>query len=376
MRITITGGGTGGHVYPALAVLDELRRVDPDVQAEWIGTNRKEAEIVPKTGIALKQIEIIAPRRSLSLGALLQNLRLVHNLITGKAFSQARAHLEKFKPDCVLSTGAYIAYPACQAARRLGIPLYLIEPNAVPGLVTRKTASYARAIFCARSETAWALPNRLFSHCKIFGTPVRGYSGSKSREEILLSFGLEPSRSTILVMGGSTGASFINEVVREHILPFVSEQKNLSEKFQLLHQTGARDFEQATGHSAQKGFPVTALPYIEDSTEALFACDVFIGRAGASAVGEAVKFGLPAIFIPYAHHRDAQQHKNAIELAHIGVAYLHEEKDFDPTLFLADLTELAAACGNESLRNRIREMDGNAAGKIASFMLDDLGARP
>ena len=397
--MAITGGGTGGHVYPALAVIDGMRRIlargrdgaaraddardDRDARAGdscaepsrgdelellWIGSRRKEAQILPKYGIDLVYVDIIPFKRSLSPKSIAHNLKLARNLMSGRAVKQAAAHLARFKPDLLLSTGGYVAYPACVAAVKMVIPIYQIEPNAAPGLVTQKLAGRARMTYCATDECALALGR---APTTATGIPVRDYSGLKSKQEILDSFGLQAERVTVLVTGGSLGARFINNIVLEHIPALVESHSELVPSIQILHQTGSGDLAEAQSLAKELPFPYSPVEYIDDMPEALYIADILIGRSGASAVAEITHFGIPAIFVPYAHHKDRQQLRNALPLVDAGVACVHNETEFDIDDFAFDFLELVRACRNLELKARIREFDSNAADAIAKSILED-----
>jgi len=374
VRIAVTGGGTGGHVYPAIAVLEAMNTLLCESSGDalvtlWIGTDRKEAEILPKYDIPLAEIDISPLRRSIRLTALKQNIKLAANLLAGRACKQAAMHLTKFQPDCLIGTGGYVAYPACRVASKLGIPLYLIEPNAIPGLVTRRVAKYAEAVFCATDGSAMALGGE---NTKAIGVPVRSYSGSYSKEELYLKYELEPHRKTIFVTGGSLGAGFINKIVFNQIVEMLNADCDLAKSVQIIHQTGSRDYETALNLRKELQFPYRPFKYLHDSTEALFLADLFIGRAGASSVAEAAHFGLPSIFLPYSHHSDMQQFRNAYPLAEAGAAFIHIEDEFDRNAFGENLLELIRACRNAELIARIKEFDKNAAEVIASQIISGL----
>lgn len=366
MRIAVTGGGTGGHIYPAVAVLDELRKLAPGgISALWIGTaNRKEAEIVPKLDIPLKTVEILPLRREISLAAFKNNAALASSLISGKPYEQAARHLLEFEPDCLISTGGYVAYPACRVASKLDIPLFLIEPNSVPGLTTLKTAKYAAIAFCA-SDAVTARLSR-FTSAETVGVPVRSFGGSKTKAEILANLGLENGRRTIVVTGGSLGAQFVNKASLVHLAEFINSNNALAGAVQVLHQTGARGYDAAMELAAEFSFPYKPVPYIEDTPEVLSVADVLIGRSGASTVAEAAHFGLPAIFFPYAHHKDNQQILNAMPLAEAGVAFIHFEYDFNPADFNDSVRDALTGSANPEFRKRIKEFDRRAAATIAN----------
>ncbi len=373
MRIAITGGGTGGHIYPAVAVLDALKlKLSRNLEVLWIGTsNRMEAQIVPALNIRLATIEIMPLKRGLSFTAFEHNAALAWNLLSGKSFMQAARHLAEFSPDCLLSTGGYVAYPACKVAAKLNIPLFIIEPNSTPGLTTLKTAKLARAAFCASTSVASKL-GRVTEAIET-GVPIRTYSGGLSKEEILEKYGLSRNKKTIFITGGSLGASFVNKTAFSILVEMIDSSAELVKSVQVLHQTGKRDFEVAKKLSADLRFKYIPMEYVANSSEALYISDVLIGRSGASTVAEAAHFGIPAVFFPYMFHKDNQQILNALPMVQAGVAFMHREDEFSPEDFKESVLDALAGSANPEFRNRIREFDRRAAdavaGKIAATIL-------
>jgi UDP-N-acetylglucosamine--N-acetylmuramyl-(pentapeptide) pyrophosphoryl-undecaprenol N-acetylglucosamine transferase len=373
VRILVTGGGTGGHVYPALAVLEHVQRKvidsggDPP-QILWVGTDRKEAQILPKYGIELVKVDIVPFRRSLSIRSVSGNLRLAVNLITRKAEKQAIKHLKGFQPDLVLSTGGYVAYPACQAALKCGVPLYQIEPNATPGLVTDRIASRATMTFCSTKECALALKN---AKRKIVGIPVRSYTGELNKNQILEKYKLQPDRRLILVTGGSLGSKFLNKLVFGTLVEIIDAYGNLRENTQIIHQVGSSEIKVAQSLAKVLSFRYVPVEYFEEMPEILSIADMLISRSGAGSVAEAVHFGIPALFFPYVHHSDRQQVTNVLPLVESRVAEMYIETEFDEAVFRNDFLELLNACTNPALRARIKEFDCNGADAIANNILND-----
>lgn len=372
MRIAITGGGTGGHIYPAVAVLKELKkRTSGSIDALWIGTaNRKEAEIVPKLGIPLATVEILPLKRSISFAALEHNAALAWNLVTGRSVSQATSHLKEFAADCLISTGGYVAYPACHSASKLSIPLFIIEPNSTPGLTTLKTAKMASIAFCA-SELVSARLSRLTS-AETTGVPVRTYDGALSAQDIKAKYGLDGGKTTILVTGGSLGAEFINKVTFSTLIEMIDADPLMASTVQIIHQTGGKGIEIAEKLVSQLKFSYVPLGYIEDTPEVLSITDVLLGRSGASTVAEAAHFGIPAIFFPYAHHKDNQQILNALPMVEAGAAFMHLEEGFEASEFRENVKDAITGSKNPEFRKRIKEFDQRAAEVIADRIADFL----
>jgi UDP-N-acetylglucosamine--N-acetylmuramyl-(pentapeptide) pyrophosphoryl-undecaprenol N-acetylglucosamine transferase len=303
-RIIFAGGGTGGHLYPAIAIADrvaELLGAQCQVEILFVGTRRGlEYRIKDKLGYPLHLINVRGLARSLTL----KNL-LVPFVFAGALF-QASALLNKFRPQVVVGTGGYVAMPVLKMAAVKKITTVLQEQNSFPGITTRRLAHAATRVYLGFEGARQYLGSA--KDIRVTGNPVRAGIASGSRLEALKTFGLSPDRKTVLVMGGSQGAHAINSSVKRSL-----EQGELPKDYQLLWQTGKRDYKEVTESLG------------DDMAEVYAAADVAIARAGAISLAELEAVGLPSLLVPYPHAAGDHQRKNAEDYAGRGCAeVIHE----------------------------------------------------
>jgi UDP-N-acetylglucosamine--N-acetylmuramyl-(pentapeptide) pyrophosphoryl-undecaprenol N-acetylglucosamine transferase len=308
-RIIISGGGTGGHIFPAIAIAEELKSRLKNADILFIGAQGKmESKVVPEAGFKIESIFIAGLERKLSLNNLLLPWRILQGL------AQTFFIFRRFKPSKVIGTGGYVSLPTLFWAYVMGIPFYIQEQNAYPGLVNRIMARFAQKIFVAYPKLDKYFPAGKIS---ITGNPVRqninqAHSAAHAKEY----FGLEADKPVVLAIGGSQGARGINTAIRQH-LDFFQE-----EHLQLLWQTG-KQFTETLPHYTQ----IVALPFIQDMSLAYAAADVIISRAGAIALSELALIGKPVLLVPFPFATDDHQTKNAKAWTDIQAAYFCPDKD-------------------------------------------------
>lgn len=313
-KLLVMAGGTGGHVFPAIAVARELQQQGWEIR--WLGTkDRMEADLVPKHGIAIEFIEI-SGLKGKGIGALLKAPFAIF-----KAVLQARNIIKAYKPDAVLGMGGYVSGPGGIAAKLCGVPVILHEQNAVAGLTNKWLSKIAR-------KTLQAFPNA-FPNAEVVGNPVRQDLFELAAPET--RFAERGYPINILVMGGSQGAQVINQTV-----PKVAQ--TLGQYVFVSHQAGkgklagVEEVYQASGNGA-------ASEFIDDMKAAYEWADLVICRSGALTVCEIAAAGLPAIFVPF-QHKDRQQYYNAVHLEQAGAAVIIEQPDFTPENLLKALEPL------------------------------------
>ncbi|MFY9139579.1 MAG: undecaprenyldiphospho-muramoylpentapeptide beta-N-acetylglucosaminyltransferase [Thermacetogeniaceae bacterium] len=349
MRVMLTGGGTGGHLYPALAVAGLLRKMDPDGEILFVGTGEGlESSVVPKEGYSFCQIAAGKWPRKISVDGI-KSLFLL-----GKGFIQGIRLIKQFKPDAVLATGGYVSVPLGVAAAVLGVPLLLHEQNSVPGMANKLLSRWAEVLF-----TTFPLDKGSFSsRAKIIhvGLPVRPEILNVRREDGINFFGFEADRLTVLVTGGSRGARCLNQVLLE-----VYEEIHNDGSFpplQIIHLTGRTEYQQVCHHMAKKGLTtekfgkIVIKPYLEEMEYALAAADLVISRAGAATLAELTARGIPAVLIPYPYATDNHQYHNARFLKDRGAAVLIPEGELTANRLFGELRELI---GNVQLREKMAE---------------------
>ncbi len=300
-KFIISGGGTGGHIFPAIAIANALMSASPGSEVKFVGAlGKMEMEKVPQAGFDIEGIEIQGFDRS----NLLRNISLPIKLL--KANQKAKKILRDFDPDAVIGTGGYASFPVVHAAQTVGKPTFIQEQNAFAGKSNQQLGKKAKAIF-----TAFEDMSKFFDPAKTFkyGNPVRKsiYEDLPSREEAINYFDMESTRKTIAVVGGSLGARSINQQMSRHL------QKLAQDKIQLVWQTGEAYYETALAQT-QVFENVHVVDFIKD-IQMLYRCaDVIISRAGASAIAELEIMGRPVIFVPFPYAAEDHQRYNAQNL--------------------------------------------------------------
>ncbi len=315
----ITGGGTGGHIYPAIAVADELLKHETTDKIYYVGNpNNLEACIVKdKNYDFLPVISFGMPRKF--------NFKLVKwtcRMICG--WLKCCNYIKKYKPDAIFGTGGYVSAPVLLAGMTMKIPFVMHDCDANPGLVTRKLAPYAKSISIAFEQAKKKLNN---PNCNINGNPIRSKFKTLSKKEARTNLGLD-NKLTLCIMGGSQGAQTINNACAE-ILKTLSKKYNV----QIIFQTGKRNFEQVI-EDIEKIYPeykndknIIVKPYFEDMATVLKACDIAVSRAGSLSISEICASGVASILIPYPHAAADHQRKNAKCMLNSGAGLYLEDAD-------------------------------------------------
>ena len=323
MRIVFCGGGTGGHITPALAMADILRQNEKNVDFAFIGRRGgKENDAVRATGIKLYELEVVGLKRSLSLS----NVSALFCAL--KARDEAKRLLKDLRPDAVIGTGGYVSWPVLSAAHSLGVRCAIHESNAYPGFVTRNLSGKCELVMLGYQEAAEHLGTT--KNVKVTGNPVRSRVGKIGRVEARRELGIPIEARVVLSFGGSLGAQKINEVMRE-----VMETGGCNCFF--IHATGRREFQ---GYGLKSNMGRLILPYIEDMPTYLAAADVAITRCGAMTLAELCTAGVPSILIPSPNVTDNHQYKNAKALAESGAAVLIEERELTGNRLSAQINNL------------------------------------
>jgi UDP-N-acetylglucosamine--N-acetylmuramyl-(pentapeptide) pyrophosphoryl-undecaprenol N-acetylglucosamine transferase len=323
-RILFAGGGTGGHLFPGLAIADEIRRRMPDAEITFVGTKEKiEARIVPQRGYGFAPIWIGGFRRKLTLSNLLFPVKVMVALV------QSFLLIKKMKPDVVVGTGGYVCGPPLYVAALLKIPTLIQEQNSFPGVTTRRLASRVDEVHLT-FESSKRYLQRL-DNVTVSGNPTRAGLGNSSREDAAKQFNLDPARKTLLVFGGSLGAASINTEV-ERILPEL-----LKLDMQVIWQTGQLDHERIKGTIQQKiGEPdrrrIRLFTFIEHMELAYTGADLAVCRAGATTLAELTVVGLPAVLVPYPYATADHQTENARALVEQKAAVMIHDSEVSEKL--------------------------------------------
>lgn len=310
----MAGGGTGGHIIPALNIAKALRKVDEEAEFIFVGTKRGlETSLVPKAGFQLKLIEAKPWKGFKAVFALF------------KGVLKSLSIIKKFRPNALIGTGGYVSAPAILAAAMSGVPIFLQEQNSYPGLATRFGSVFARKVFLGFDEAKKYLWRKKFAiHT---GNPITHMEMSEDKSSCREKFGLSPSLPTVLLTGGSQGSSPLNTMMRLMI-----EEVGFPQKCQLLWQCGKRDFEDLRNWIAKRKEPIKILDFIDDMWSAYRASDLVVCRAGAITLAEIAAAGLPAIIVPYPYAAGNHQSKNAIVFAEKGAAIVIEQHELTPKI--------------------------------------------
>lgn len=310
MRVLIAGGGTGGHLFPGIALAEEVTTRHPKNDVVFVGTNRGlEARVVPANGFKFEAI----PSRGLKGMGL---VKLVLGLLTlPLSFLASVRLLLRYRPDVVVGVGGYSSGPVVMAAWLLRVPTAVQEQNALPGLTNRILGKVVKAVFLAFEGAKSGFPP---AKCHVIGNPIR----RKLMENFLRSR-VAHERFQILVFGGSLGAKNLNAKVLE-ALPLLAAKKG---ELEILHQTGKHDVERIREGYAAQGFQATVKEFIDDMSEAYAKSDLVVCRAGATTIAELTVCKKASILVPFPYATDDHQTKNALALVEAGAALMLKESE-------------------------------------------------
>ncbi|SMO54656.1 undecaprenyldiphospho-muramoylpentapeptide beta-N-acetylglucosaminyltransferase [Fodinibius sediminis] len=319
-RILIAAGGTGGHVYPAIAIADALDRECEDAQILFVGTkNHMEWEAVPRAGHDITSIWISGFHRRLTVKNLLFPVKLATSLV------QSLRIISSFKPDVVISCGGYAAGPVGWVAARKGIPLVIQEQNSFPGVTNRLLGKHASLIFTAFRDAGGFFPQ---DKIILAGNPTRKSLTSVDTDQAYEAFGLTPDIPTLLILGGSGGARSINEAMAKH-LPTLHDEMQL----QIIWQCGERYYDRLREDIHPENYDHLLLTdFLHDMPEAYAVADLVISRAGALSCSELALTGKPSILVPSPNVAGDHQTKNAKSMVSEGAAELIADDQLEETL--------------------------------------------
>lgn len=313
VRVMLTGGGTGGHIYPALAIAKGLMARDAETQILYVGIrDGMEARLVPEAGIAFEGISGKGLPRRLSL----ETIKVMGNSF--KALWETKKLLHQFHPDLVVGTGGYVSGPVVLTAALFNVPTLLHEQNALPGITNRLLARVVRRVMVTFPESLerFGVKNKL----ELVGLPVRPEIGQVSRDAGARYFKLRPDRLTLLVTGGSRGARTLNQAMTE-----VLAQLARRPEIQVIWATGKATYAETLEDLKKRAITWNrpewrVLEYLNNMPEALACADLFIGRAGAASLAELMIAGIPSVLIPYPFAAENHQEHNAQALVQAGAA--------------------------------------------------------
>lgn len=328
MKIVFAGGGTGGHLMAGLSTAEEIRSRFQDAEIIFYGTDKKfEKRCVEQRGFQFRQIHARKLEKSWK-----RILMFISTLFMG--IIESLLAMRRFNPDVVVGLGGYASAAPIIAAKLLNIHSVLLEQNLIPGKANRFLAKLADEIYCH-----WQGSLKWFKKAKfvrVTGTPVRSDILRSQRSISFEKFGLNPSKKTILITGGSQGAQAINEV----IVKCLPKLEPLSGKLQIIHCTGEYGYEIVKEAYKQSKINAFVCSFIDDMGAAFSTADIVICRAGATTIAEITAIGIPAILIPYPYAADNHQYWNAMELVSNGGGYLLQQIDLTPEKVCELITDL------------------------------------
>ena len=354
MRVLISGGGTGGHINPALAIAGMLREKYKDIEIEYVGTKRGlETKLVALEGYKLHTVKVRGFSRSLSL----KNVDAAIKAVT--SVFEAKKIIKEFKPDIVIGTGGYVCWPVLKAAAKLGIPTAVHEQNAVVGMTVKMLSKYVDKVMISFEESRqlFDCPEKLV----MTGNPIKSEMLRANFAESRSKLGYDTGIPMILSYGGSLGAMKINQNILS-VIERYSEKNNVYH----IHATGRGEWQEIKSKLLKRGYSdngdyvtrgkVTVREYIYDMPTLMSAADIIISRAGAMTIAEISAMGKAAVLIPSPNVTNNHQYKNAVVLERAGGAVLIEEKNLTPEVLEGKLSELINDKSSlDGLKNNIKQ---------------------
>jgi UDP-N-acetylglucosamine--N-acetylmuramyl-(pentapeptide) pyrophosphoryl-undecaprenol N-acetylglucosamine transferase len=317
-NILLAAGGTGGHLFPALAIAEEIRKKEPNANVLFVGTKDKiEARIVPQRKFAFTTIWISGFHRRQRIQNLIFPIKVVVSI------AQSFFLINRFRPDVVVGTGGYVCGPVLLVASLLRIPTIIHESNSYPGITTRLLSGRATKVF-----TAFAVTNRWLKrtdNVELVGTPTIESLDKVSKESGIQSFGLDAQKQTVLVFGGSLGASSVNRAIMQFVDDFIGHG------IQLIWQTGESDYTAVKEATVGKKVGWVGA-FIDRMDCAYAAADIVVSRSGATTIAELTRIGKPAVLVPYPFAAADHQTLNARTIVEVGAAEMVADEDVNTAL--------------------------------------------
>lgn len=343
MRVIISAGGTGGHIYPALAIVNKIKAEEPNSEFLYIGThNRMENDIVPKTGIPFKSIEIYGFSKNI-----IKNFKTAGCLL--KSYKRCKSLIREFNPDVVIGVGGYVTAPVIYAAKKLGYKTVIHEQNSLPGKSNQFLSKYSDLV-CVSFKSSMSF----FPGYKTVFTGNPCSEDALSKEPIKKSvYGIKNNRKLVLFVMGSLGSSRVNEYLVSSMNLFNGKD------YDILFVTGKGSYDSISKNS----FPsnVHVVPYVDGMTGLMKNVDLIVSRAGASTMSEIIALELPSILIPSPYVANNHQYKNALDLVNVNASVMIEEKDLKGDILVRKIDEILYD------DNKIHEMKKN----LKSMMVRD-----
>jgi len=310
-KIIFAAGGTGGHLYPAVAVAEKLKAISPNSKILFVGTKKKiESVVIPKMGYAFKTIWISGFSRRLVIKNILFPLKLIISILQSLIINL------NYKPNVAVGAGAYVSGPIAWIAWFFGTKIVLLEQNSFPGLTNRILEGKADSIHISFDDSRKYFKNS--AKLKLTGNPVRPALELANRSEIITELLLDDNKKVLLIIGGSLGAKSLNAAVAENLNVIINNN------IQIIWQTGEQYYEE---YKSLENKCVKVMPFISDIGKMYSACDLLLARAGATTIAEVAYLGLPVIFVPSPNVAANHQYKNAKSLEDTGAGLIIKDSD-------------------------------------------------
>ena len=312
MRVVVSAGGTGGHIYPAIAIINKIKEEEPKSEVLYIGTSdRMEKDLIPALGIKYEEITVSGLKRKITL----ENFKVLYQFL--KARQKCKKIIKEFDPDIVIGAGGYVTGPVIWAAKKLGKKTFIHEQNSVVGLSNKYLTRYADKIGVSFSSTINEFPK---DKVVLTGNPCseKAIKMKKANKE---QYGLDKNKKVVLIVMGSLGSRTVND----KIVSFLNDFKN--KKYDVVFVTGNSYYEKVK--KLQVPSNVKIVPFIYEMPSLMKVTDLMVTRAGASTMSEITALGVPAIFIPSPYVTNNHQYKNAMDLVSQNAALMLEEKDLN-----------------------------------------------
>lgn len=333
MKVLVTGGGTGGHIYPALAIAKKIQKEIDGVEILYVGTDKgMEKDLVPREGFNFKTIRVEGFRRKLSMGT----IKTINKLFAG--MNDARKIVKDFKPDLVVGTGGYVCGPVVMIAALKNIPTLIHEQNAFPGVTNRILSRFVDSIACSFEES-----KKFFKHkdkITVTGNPIRDDFFNINRDKAFEKLGLDKNKKVVLSLGGSGGQKSLNNAMIK-----VIDRLNRQSDIQLIHVTGKRHYDgfikalkENSIHNISKS--INVLEYLYDMPDAMSVADLIITSPGAITIAEFTAVGTPTILIPKAYTTENHQEHNARALEKKGASVVILEKELNGDILYKNIHNL------------------------------------
>ena len=312
MRVVVSAGGTGGHIYPAIAIINKIKEEEPNSEFLYIGTNdRMEKDLIPELGIKFEGIPVSGLKRKLTI----KNIKVLYQFLRAKG--KCKKIIKDFNPDIVIGTGGYVTSPVIWAAKKLGKKTFIHEQNSVVGLSNKYLIKYADKIGVSFPSTVSLFPK---NKVVLTGNPC-SEKAIKMRKANKEKYGLSKNKKLVLIVMGSLGSKTINDKIISFIDSFQDKP------YEVMFVTGNSYYESIKELSTPDN--VKIVPFVYEMPSLMKATDLMITRAGASTMSEILVLGVPSIFVPSPYVTNNHQYKNAMDLVKQEAALILEEKDFN-----------------------------------------------